>query len=300
MVHKKKCHHEEEEHVNHERWMVTYADMVTLLMVLFIVMFAISQVDQKKFAALSEGLAKDFGAPNRIVNGQESILDDSGAAPAAIDIAAQLEADPDTTGGKPGQEDAGTGSGKAGDQVDDPALAAALEAARHERDSLEHARAKITAALEKAGMKASVRFTLDDRGLTVSIVTDRVFFLADSATLQRPGQRLLAAVAPALNDLPNPIAVEGHTNTVPVKPKYYPTEWELSSARAVTVVRYLVEHRGVAGRRLEAAGFADKHPLLPASDPRSTELNRRVDIVVLSTLNATQRAALAAAGPTAG
>jgi chemotaxis protein MotB len=261
-------------------------------------MFAISQVDQKKFAALSEGLAKDFGAPDRVVNGQPSILDDSGAAPAAIDIAAQLDASPNTSGGKPGKEEAGTG--KSGAPVEDPAVTAALEAARHERDSLAHARAKIAAALAKAGMKSSVRFTLDDRGLTVSIVTDRVFFLADSAALQRPGQRLLDAVAPALNDLPNPISVEGHTNTVPVKPKYYPSEWELSSARAVTVVRYLVEHRGVAGKRLEAAGFADKHPLLPASDPRSTELNRRVDIVVLSTLNATQRAALAAAGPTAG
>ncbi|OIQ77896.1 chemotaxis protein LafU [mine drainage metagenome] len=132
--------------------------------------------------------------------------------------------------------------------------------------------------------------------MTVSVITDRVLFPADLATLAPEGMRLLEAISPALRDLPNDLLVEGHTNTVAVRPKFYPTEWELSSARAVTVVRFLIEQMGISAKRMGATGYADQHPLLPASDPRSVSVNRRVDIVLVSSLSQAEQGLLASYG----
>jgi chemotaxis protein MotB len=99
---------------------------------------------------------------------------------------------------------------------------------------------------------------------------------------------------PSLRTLPNSIEVDGHTNQLQVPTVNYPSAWELSTARASTVVRYLVEH-GLAGGRMSASGFAGTRPLIPPSDPRSVTMNRRVDIVVLSNLPPEERALLPAA-----
>ncbi len=297
MSHKRPKKVHAEEHVNHERWMVTYADMVTLLMVLFIVMFAISQVDQKKFAALSTGLAAGFGSATPVLPGEPSVLNNSGIAPPAVDIAPKLDATSNTVGGQPDQQSSTSKSAaaKAAQMSVDRATAIAMAKAVSEHKSLEGARRKIAAALKKAGLAGKARLKIDGNGLTVSLITDTVFFAADSATLQSGGQRLLNAVAPALRTLPNRVDVQGNTNTVPVAPKNYPTEWELSTARAVTVTRYLVERKGLNPAHLTASGLADQHPMLPRSDPRADTLNRRVDLVVRSTITAAQQALIAQA-----
>jgi chemotaxis protein MotB len=302
MSHKRARKVHEEEHVNHERWMVTYADMVTLLMVLFIVMFAISQVDQRKFAALSTGLAEGFGAATPVLPGEPSVLDNSGIAPPAVDIGPQLAATSVSVGGqvdKNASDAAKAAAAKAAKLTVDRATAAAMAKAVGEHKSLDKARKKITEALKKAGLLGKARLKLDEQGLTVSLLTDTVFFAADSATLEPGGQRLLDAVAPALRTLPNPIDVQGNTNTVPVAPKNYPTEWELSTARAVTVARYLIEHKDLNPKHLTASGLADQHPMLPRSDPRADTVNRRVDLVVRSAMTAAQRALIAKAGQAA-
>jgi chemotaxis protein MotB len=301
MSHKRAKKVHAEEHVNHERWMVTYADMVTLLMVLFIVMFAISQVDQKKFAALSTGLAAGFGSATPVLPGEPSVLNNSGIAPPAVEVGPQLDATSHTVGGQPDKQSSTSTSAaaKAAQMAVDRATASAMAKAVSEHKSLEGARKKIAAALKKAGLTGKARLRIDQNGLTVSLITDTVFFAADSATLEAGGLRLLNAVAPALRQLPNPVDVQGNTNTVPVAPKNYPTEWELSTARAVTVTRYLVEHKGLNPAHLTASGLADQHPMLPRSDPRADTVNRRVDLVVGSTLTAAQRALIATAGKTA-
>jgi chemotaxis protein MotB len=160
----------------------------------------------------------------------------------------------------------------------------------------ERAKAAILAALHRAGLDGAVQFQTDQRGLTVRVITDRVLFDADLATLAPDGRQVIEAIAPALRSLPNEIQVEGHTNNVAVKPKFFPTEWELSSARAVTVVRFLIDRFGVEAKRLGAIGYADQRPLLPPSDPRSVSANRRVDIVVQSTLTPAEQGMLSAYG----
>lgn len=278
--------HEEEAH-NGERWLLTYADMITLLMVLFILLFALGQVDQKKFSQFANGLAQQFGSPHSVLVGQTSIMPDSSPSmmvnPAMADpgLQSQLQSQMQAVPPKPGASDL---------------LSAAQRHAAVQAQDFARAKEEILAALHRAGFDGAVQFKVDQRGMTVSVITDRVLFPADLATLAPEGMRLLEAISPALRGLPNDLFVEGHTNTVPVRPKFYPTEWELSSARAVTVVRFLIEHMGIAANRMAATGYADQHPLLPASDPRSVSVNRRVDIVLASSLSQSEQSLLASYG----
>jgi chemotaxis protein MotB len=121
-----------------------------------------------------------------------------------------------------------------------------------------------------------------------------VIFAGDRADLLTDGRAIVDAVAPALRPLPNRVQVDGHTNQLPVPTIIYPSAWELSTARAAAVVRRL-DADGVSKKRLAAAGFADTRPLLPPTDTRSVTMNRRVDIVVLSTLPPQQASLLPSA-----
>jgi chemotaxis protein MotB len=275
--------HEEEEHENHERWLVSYADMVTLLMCLFIVLFAMSQVDQAKFAALSAGLSESFGAPITALPGtspEGSVLD---ALPAAVDIAA------------------GIAPGDKADQSEVDAAAAQAAAERAKRvaaeattayDELAEARAQIEAALAAAGYSGAARYEIDERGLVVHIVADAVLFDAEEAVLRPQGRQILDAVAPSLTGLPNVLRVEGHANHLPVtRGGPWPSNWELSGYRASTVLRYLAGD-GVPEPRMSATGYSSTRPLVPETDPDALSVNRRVDIVVLSTASAEANALL--------
>jgi chemotaxis protein MotB len=279
----------EEEHENHERWLVSYADMMTLLMVLFIVMFAISAVDQKKFAQLKNGLAVGFGAQHIAFDGQGDQVHDSTNENSSFDMAAEA-GKKQTVADKELQQ--------AVAKADRARQSQMQQDAQKEVDNLQEIKKRILAALEAKGMADAVRFNIDERGLVVTIVTSSVVFAGDRAELLAPGRVILDAVGPALTVLPNKIQVDGHTNQLPIATINYPSGWELSSARASSVVRYLNERHGIAENRLSAAGYADTRPLYPASDPRATSLNRRVEVVVMSTLPPEERALLpsAAAG----
>jgi chemotaxis protein MotB len=266
--------------------MVSYADMLTLLMVLFIVLFAISQVDQKKFDQLKNGLAGGFGAPS-VTSGGTGPVSDSGESKNALSVGPP----PNVIPPQPG----------------DPKLDAAVRAADRARQAeltkaAEDEAAKLAAlreamrkALEKQGLQNTVHFEINERGLVVSIVTDKVIFDGDSAVLRPDGARVLAAVAPALRSVQNAVIVEGHTNHLgPTTPAYQTWGWwELSVLRAATVVRYLIND-GIPPKRLEAAGFGKERPLYPTSDPRAITQNRRVEVVVLSGLPTEAKALLPA------
>jgi chemotaxis protein MotB len=275
--------HEEEEHENHERWMVSYADMMTLLLVLFIVLYAMSQVDKSKFAALAKGLSASFGAPISAMAGttpEGAVLD---GLPGAIDIASAIPPDPSV-------QDT---------QVDAAAAAAAAERAQRiaaeaasAYDELAAVRARIEAALAAAGYADAARFEIDERGLVVHIVADQVLFDAEAAVLRPEGGAILSAVAPALTGLPNVLRVEGHANHLPVTTGGpWPSNWELSGYRASTVLRYLAGE-GVPEPRMSATGYSSTRPLVPESDPNALSVNRRVDIVVLSNASAEANALL--------
>lgn len=252
---RRRQHHEEEGHGDSERWLVTYADMLTVLMALFIVLFALSVADKKKFDAFAAG------ARGEIPAGGQSLLE-----------------------GGTGVQDAG-----AGISLDVHAAAAALKEKESlasrvaaERADLEEAREKIRAALDKKQMADAVRFKIDERGLVVTIITDEVMFDLGSATLRPSGAAVLDAVAPALKSLTNPVTVEGHTDNLPIRGGRFATNWELSAERATSVLRYVLDRHKVPAKRLSAAGYADQRPVAPNS-PAGRPANRRVEVIVRAT-----------------
>ena len=123
---------------------------------------------------------------------------------------------------------------------------------------------------------------IDHRGLRVSLVSRHIVFRANLAELSPRGRRVLDVLAPVLRELPNQIEIAGHTNQVPVKPKYYPTDWELSAARAVNVLRYLHEQRGLGVHNMSATAYGHEQPLVDPARKGSQAMNKRVDVVVLS------------------
>jgi chemotaxis protein MotB len=281
---RKRGGHEEEEHVNHERWLVSYADMVTLLMCLFIVMFAISQVDKEKLISLQSGMPVSFGG-----SATATILDG-----ASVHEAGGGAADPFGGAASPAPVTDEVRD-RAEDLVAAQERAAAeqrLEAARAEVDHLAGVQADITAALAEQGLLDRVSFRVTADGLVVAVVADDVFFASASAQIRPEGLEVVHAVAPVLRALPNDVRVEGHANHLPLSTRAFPSNWELSAARAASVVRRLIDAEGIAAERLAALGYGSTRPLLPPSDPRALTTNRRVDVVVVSTQPADVRSLL--------
>ncbi len=276
-------HHEEEheEHENHERWLVSYADMMTLLMVLFIVMFAISQVDANKFAAIKSGLAAGFGAPVTILQGGDALLDPGGAvAPDAVNLAGEAR------GETPSPK---TDPMPSAEQVAAVVQATTRAAVSKEVDRLTEAQEQLQQALIEAGLKNGATFRIDERGLVVTIATDDVLFASGSAVLEPRGRKILDAIVPTMAGMPNRVSVDGHTDSVPIRTQRYPSNWELSTDRATGVLRYLAPK--VPTARMSATGFADTRPLRTGRAATALTANRRVEIVLLATLdNAAGRA----------
>jgi chemotaxis protein MotB len=261
----------EEEHENHERWLITYADMITLLMVLFIVLFAISQVDQKRFEMLKEGMAAGFGHSSSPFQGSQAVMPEPGTQPIAPIEPMTLE------GPRPANVEQQSRSISAQDEQRDR-----YARAEDEVERLDGLRRRIDKALTRHGLREDVQMKIDSRGLTISLVSRHIVFAANIADLTPRGRKVLDVISPILKDIPDRLDIDGHTNQVKVKPKYYATDWDLSAARAVTVLRYLNERRGIDGSRLSAVAFGHEKPLIDPSAPRSQMLNKRVDVVVVS------------------
>ncbi|MDX9741513.1 MAG: flagellar motor protein MotD [Gammaproteobacteria bacterium] len=250
-----------EEHANHERWLISYADFITLLFAFFVVMYSISSINEGKYRVLSDSLmwafrqtpksmdpiqvgqpAKADIAPNRSFIQRPNVLD----TPA-------LELLP---------EDRGTRRG-----IDDASLMGRLA------DEL---RRQLSELME-SGL-VTVRF--NHLWLEVEI-KDSVLFRSGSAMLQPDAVPVLKAVADVLRDHPNSVRVEGFTDDRPIDTLLYPSNWELSTARASSVVR-LLTRSGVGPERMSAQGFAEFRPVAGNDTPEGRALNRRVLLVVLA------------------
>jgi len=283
----------EEEHVNHERWLVSYADMITVLMALFIVLFAISQVDQDKYIALRESLSagfQDTTTSPSILDGTSGNLDGTSA-----------EADNAPANGTAGMVNADNGLGL---QAADPTVAhpaetppdvdpAVLAAAQAEAAHLAELQARIEATLASNGLADVARYRIDERGLTLGLVANDVFFAPASAEMTPTALSVLDIAAPMVVGLNEHLSIEGHANVIPVSGRYA-TNWELSADRATQVLRHLVEADGIAGNRIAAVGYGDTRPLIPGDSPDALATNRRVDIVILSSAPESVRALLPA------
>lgn len=289
---------EEEEKENHERWLISYADMLTLLFALFVILYAMSQVNEKKFDQISQSLAVAFGRVVNITNGNDSLLPKAGTnltlseAPPISPTIVSPQVMPPLREQVSGQmTDPGSANATAGSM----AAQAAKKAAAADTATLDKAEAQVSQAVQSAGLSGKVLLSREERGLVVTLLVDDVIFQAHRAELLPEGQKIISSLLPTLTANGNQLIVEGHTNTAKVRPKYYPSEWELSSARAGSVARFLNDTGGIPRERMYVAGYGDTSPLVPESNPDHLRLNRRVDIVVTSSLTDDQRAALAVA-----
>lgn len=236
------------EHENSERWLLTYADMITLLLALFVVLFAMSSINVKKFLEFKLGLTETFNPSAVVLPGGNGLL----SAPA---IAGQA--------GTASQVGTGGGSAKVNTA------------------QLQQVAAAISAALAKQKLSVDAAVNLGPAAVTVQILADRVFFRTDSASLGRTGDRVVDTIAGVLQTQPNLIEVQGYTDNVPITGGPFPSNWELSAARAANVANRLNAVDGIPATRLTATGYSDTHPAAPNNSPANRAKNRRIDVVIL-------------------
>jgi len=292
---KKHAEEEHEEGASAERWLLTYADMITLLMVLFIVLFAMGQTDIRKFNAFKDSFHElsAQSQANAPPGGPGVLSQPSAIALLEQNPYARLDSSSATSaGGKQenGENSSGqqpNGQSHAGQDPNNlPSESVADQSAKGaaaEKIALTKALLAMEKALDKAGLASEVQFTFDQRGLVVTILTNQILFPLDSAQLQPEGVKIINAIAPVLAALPNQIDVEGDTDNQQITGGPYASNWALSAARAVAVVQDLINDDGIDPSRLEATGNSDTRPVVPNNSSQHRAENRRVEIVIFST-----------------
>ena len=248
-------------HENEERWLLTYADMITLLLALFVVLFAISSVNVSKVKMLQQSLRDAFSG--KVMSGGEAIMQTGNSVSVrALETQPRVIPNPPSIG------------------TPDSAAARAALAARREEEELQQLKRQLDAFAAAHGFKAQVETVVTQRGLVVRLLTDNVLFDSGLADIKPQGLPLLAEVGTLLGvDRVHPIVVEGHTDDVPIATSKYASNWELSTARASAVVRWLIDRR-LPARRFSAAGYADLHPLASNGSAAGRARNRRVEVVL--------------------
>jgi chemotaxis protein MotB len=227
----------------HDRWMVSYADFITLMFAFFTVLYAVSTVDKEKLAPAASSLQNAF----------------------AMGIAAEPEA-------------AGTARDARHMR---PAPVVAPIVPTVPEDNLEGVRRRLALELADAIDSRRLEITKDARGLVLSLPVEATFAVG-SADVQPDALALVARLAAALQPLGNAVRIEGHTDDKPIHTPRYGSNWELSTARASAVVAFLIKDAGMEPQRLSAAGYGEFHPKVPNDGPANRARNRRVDLVVLN------------------
>jgi chemotaxis protein MotB len=217
---------------NQERWLLTYADMITLLLVLFIVLFALSKINQAKYRQFQQSVTNDKVVGNSMIHGTTP---------------------KPTSGARP--------------------LSATTDQLRQIERALAH-------ALAQKGLLRDVTLKVDASGLTEGLVADSTFFIVDSAQLSPLGTEIVDTSGRVLASDHNALEIAGYTDDQAITGGPYANNWELSSARATSVVERLTLSDGVDPTRVVALGYGQYHPVVPNTSPAAQAQNRRVNIVV--------------------
>jgi len=225
-----------EEHENAERWLLTYADLITLLLGLFVILYSMSKMDAERFREFSSALQGVFAGGTGVMQG--------GAGMAPLEMALP----------------------SAGEKT--------------EQKEMEELAEQVQQTLEQVGLYPAPQTSLEERGLVIRFAGN-VLFDSGKAELRPEARRALVALEPLLARAGRPLRVEGHTDNVPINTPLFPSNWELSATRAATVTRFLVE-QGIDPTNISALGYGEYRPIAPNDTDANRQLNRRVDIAVLS------------------
>ncbi|TFE00894.1 flagellar motor protein MotS [Jeotgalibacillus salarius] len=213
------------------KWMITFADFMMLILVFFILLFSISQVDSAKFDSISQSFKN------------QGIFDQS-----------------DTV--IPFDEEW-------------------LEEEIREDQELQELYGEIDSFLEENNLTDQVTASETDRGVVITL-QEQVLFDSGQAELLTEAQPVLSLIGELLEDIPNFVRIEGHTDNRPIQTEIYPSNWELSGARASSVVRYLQERYNINPERFAAVGYGDTQPVVENNGPEGWAMNRRVEVVILN------------------
>jgi chemotaxis protein MotB len=255
---------EEEAEESDERWLLTYADMITLLMALFMVLFSISSVNVSKFVTLQRSLQDAFSG--RILPGGRALQESGGST-----TSPKVSATPETS------TPSVTADGAAKAKADAAAKAAAAKAEEKDFKALQ---ARVDEYVDKHGLASKVTTLVTRDGLVIRLLTDKLLFASGSATVQPGGRGLLEKVGSLLRaENQHEIRVRGFTDPVPIHTAAFPSNWELSAGRAASVVRTFAQ-AGVAPERMEAAGRAALDPLSSNATALGRARNRRVEVLL--------------------
>src|SRR6266571_776940 len=241
MARKKK----EPERINHHRWLVSYADFITLLFAFFVVMFAGSNSDQRKVGRIAEAVQVAFKELAVFDPASKAVpLNGEGGTVAPVFTRAQL-----------------------------------LDAAAKNAD-MKTVRGQLEEVLKDESQNKLVHISEDSRGVTVSLA-EAGFFDSGSADVKEAGLPVLRRIGEKLRQLPQNLRVEGHTDNTPIHTAMFPSNWELSTARATNVLQYLINDARIPAPRLSAAGYGEYRPGAPNTTAEGRGANRRVDLVII-------------------
>jgi chemotaxis protein MotB len=224
-------------------WMLTYGDMITLLLVFFVLLWSMAQVDIERFRTMAERFSHTFGT-----GGGFSVLD--------------LE--------------------ETGSWVTEYSMPAELDMPMRSYDALD-VTTELGNAVSAAGVEGDISIRTHMEGVIVSL-QESLIFPPGGAELLPEGKKVLDGIIEVLADMPNPIRVEGHTDDRPTESAVYPGNWELSAARAISIVRYM-EARGIEPERLSAIACGPYQPIFPNDTPENRRRNRRASLVIVYPLN---------------
>lgn len=246
-----------EKEANHERWLVSYADFITLLFAVFTTLYAMSQTDKKKAEEVMQSLQQSFGmvtagAPTPKINIIQS---------KPVNIIPTI---------KPEMSVAPSGRARSG-QV----------RTRAEEKDFRQIKSSIEAYLVKQGAQNKVNLTITRRGLIVSL-KEAGFFDSGQAQIKQNAHELLNTIAEVMTQYNNPLRIEGHTDNIPISTSQFPSNWELSTTRATNVLKYLLKYYDAEPEKISATGYGEFRPVADNSTPENRAMNRRVDMVLLS------------------
>jgi chemotaxis protein MotB len=235
------------EHDNHERWMVSYADFITLLFAFFVVMYGISSVNEGKYKVFGAAINRAFGTKSSATEGSSVRMTEEEIYFKSL--------------------------------VDrrDARLA---EKQRKQNERMQNLARTLNETMDKFVKGGQMNVSQTGRGVELEINASALFNQGE-ADIQTEAKKTLADAATVLAGNEYAIEVEGHTDNVPISTARFPSNWELSSARASSVVRLFID-QGIAAKRLKAVGSADNHPVLPNDTADGRSRNRRVTITVLT------------------
>jgi len=243
---KKKKAHEKEP--NLERWLVSYADFITLLFAVFVMLYAMSIVDQKKMEEVQASIQASFSGPQTLTPALKVIGNkDFGLIPEVVEPPPQFQ--------------------------EESSAAEAQEFTQIKQD--------IQDQLQEYGSKNEVQLTVNERGLVISL-KEAGFFPSGTAQVQPGALPLLDKIATSISRYANTLRIEGHTDNIAINSPAFPSNWELSTARANSIVHYLIDKHGFKGAKLSVTGYAEYRPIADNATEEGRRLNRRVDIVMLS------------------